>query len=79
MPRARKRLTGWLTVLTQDADPKAAATLFGICPAITRRTMISRPAGIGGAFSCTPVHADSALPGSQRVRGFGLLGRSGWR
>jgi hypothetical protein len=68
-PSAPKRLTHLLTVLRQT--PKAVATAFVVCPAMTRPTMISRPAGVSGAFSWTSIRSPRAR---QSVSSFSLLG-----
>jgi hypothetical protein len=71
-PSARKRLTHLRTVRGQT--PTAALRAFGVCPpSTTRRTMISRPAGVSRAFLCTSIRSPKVR---QSLSNFSILGRS---
>ncbi len=55
-PSALKRFTHLRAVLRQT--PMAVATAMGVCPSSrTRRTRISRPAGVSGAFLWMPIRS----------------------
>jgi hypothetical protein len=67
MPSARNRLTHLCTVRGQT--PTAALRACGVCPpSTTRRTMISRPAGVSRAFLWTSIRFPQGSPKLQQLQ-----------